>query len=84
MSEKGMHILHLRNLFPNLKQVDSNFCENRIYGKHKRVRFIRVGKKKKNEKLDLVHTDVRGTTQVSSLGGFRYYVTFIDDATRKP
>jgi hypothetical protein len=33
--------------------------------------------------LELVHTDVWGPAQVSSLGGSRYYVTFIDDATRK-
>jgi transposase InsO family protein len=30
-----------------------------------------------------VHTYVWGEAQVSSLGGSRYYVTFIDDATRK-
>jgi hypothetical protein len=30
-----------------------------------------------------VHTDVCGTTHVSYLGGSCYYVTFIDDATRK-
>jgi hypothetical protein len=30
-----------------------------------------------------VHTDVWEPAQVSSLGGSRYYVTFIDDATRK-
>jgi transposase InsO family protein len=51
--------------------------------KKKRVRFLRVGKEKKNERLELVHTDVWGPAQVSSLGGFHYYVTFIDDATRK-
>ena len=83
MSEKGMKILHSRNLLPGLKNVDLDFCENCIYGKQKRVRFLRVGKEKKNEKLELVHTDVWGPTQVSSLGGSRYYVTFIDDATRK-
>ena len=31
----------------------------------------------------LVHTDVWGSTQLQSLGGSHYYVTFIDDATRK-
>jgi hypothetical protein len=31
-----------------------------------------------------VHIDVWGSGQVSSLGGSCYYVTFIDDATRKP
>ena len=30
-----------------------------------------------------MHTNVWGPTQVSSLGGSKYYVTFIDDATRK-
>jgi hypothetical protein len=30
-----------------------------------------------------VHIDVWVPAQVSSLGGSRYYVTFIDDATRK-
>jgi transposase InsO family protein len=33
--------------------------------------------------LEHVHTNVWGIAQVSSLGGSRYYVTFIDDATRE-
>jgi hypothetical protein len=83
MSEKGMQILHKRNLLPDLKQIDLDFCELCVYGKQKRVRFLRVGKEKKNERLELVHTDVWGPAQVSSLGGSHYYVTFIDDVTRK-
>eukprot|EP00253_Pinus_taeda_P014388 PITA_14388 len=83
MNEKGMKILHSRNLLPRLKNVDLDFCENCIYGKQKRVKFLRVGKEKKSEKLELVHTDVWGPAQVSSLGVSRYYFTFIDDATRK-
>ena len=42
-----------------------------------------VRKDKKSEKLEIGHTDVWGPAQVSSLGGSYYYVTFIDDATRK-
>ena len=83
MSEKGMQILHSRNLLSGLKHVDLKFCENCVYGKHKRVRLLRVGKEKKNEKLELVHTDVWGPAQASSPSGSLYYVTFIDDATRK-
>ena len=83
MSEKGIQILHSRKLLPDLKHVSLEFCENCVYGKQKRVRFLRVGKQKKSEKLELVHTDVWGPAQVQSLGGSRYYVTFIDDATRK-
>ena len=44
MSEKRMKILHSRNLLAGLKNVDLDFCENCIYGKQKRVRFLRVGK----------------------------------------
>ena len=78
-----MQILHSRKLLPDLKQVSLEFCENFVYGKQKRVRFLRVGKQKKSEKLELVHANVLGPTQVQSLGGFHYYATFIDDATRK-
>ena len=46
--------------------------------------FVKTRKgKKKKEKVALVHTDVWGPTQVSSLGGSHYYVTFIDETTRK-
>ena len=58
ISKKGMWILHKRNLFSYLKQVDLDFCEHFVYGKHKRVIFLRVGKEKKSEKLELVHTYV--------------------------
>ena len=32
--------------------------------------------------LDVVHSDVWGPAQVSTLGGCRYYVTFINDFSR--
>ena len=83
MGDKGMQLLHKRNLLLDLKQIDLDFCEHCVYGKHKRVIFLRVEKEKKSERLDLVHTYEWGPTQVSSLGGSHYYVTFIDDATRK-
>jgi len=83
MSEKGMQILRSINFFLGLKHVDLKFCENCAYGKQKRVRFLRFGKEKKSEKIELVHTNVWGPTQLSSLDGSCYYVTFIDDATRK-
>ena len=58
MSEKGMSILHSRKLLPDMKQVSLEFYDNSIYGKQKRVRFLRVGKQNKSEKLELVHTYV--------------------------
>jgi hypothetical protein len=43
MSEKGMQILHKRIFLPDLKQVDLDF-EHCVYGKQKRVSFLRVEK----------------------------------------
>ena len=51
MSEKRMQILRSRKLLPYLKQVSLEFYENRVYGKCKRVRFLRVEKQNKSEKL---------------------------------
>ena len=48
-----------------------------MYEKQKRVSFVKSGKEKKDDKLELVHTDVWGLAQVSSLGGSHYYTTFI-------
>jgi hypothetical protein len=70
-------------LLPDLKQNDLDFCERCVYGKHKRVIFLTIGKEKKSERLELVNTYIWGPTQVSPLGGSRYYINFIDDATRK-
>jgi hypothetical protein len=70
-------------LFPYLKQIDLDFCEHCVYVKQKRAKFLRVRKEKKSERLELVHIDVWGPTQVLSLHGSGYYVTFFDDATRK-
>ena len=53
------------------------FFENRVYGKQKIVRFLRVGKEKKSENLELVHTYIWGPAQVPSLGGSHYYVLLL-------
>jgi hypothetical protein len=83
MSEKEMQILHKINLFLDIKQIDLDFCEDYVYGKWKRVIFLRVGKENKSERLEIVHIYVWGPSQVSYHGGSFFYVTFIDDATKK-
>ena len=83
MSEKGLKMLAQKGKFPDLKKVETEFCESCVLGKQKRVTFVKTGKTPKAQKLELVHSDVYGPTPVSSLGGKNYYVTFIDDSTRK-
>ena len=58
MSEKRMQILHSRKLLLDMKQVSFELCENYFYVKHKRLRFLRVGKQRKSETLELMHIDV--------------------------
>jgi len=55
-----------------------DFCENCVIGKKTKVKFgtmthCTVGI------LDYVHTDIWGSTKTVSIGGNRYFVTFIDD-----
>ena len=45
--------------------------------------FLKTSRTTKAEKLKLVHTDLWGPSPVASLGGSRYYITFIDDSSRK-
>ena len=66
-------------MFPGSKHVNLDFCEIFCLWKKKESQISQ----KKSEKLELVHIDVWGPAQVSSLGGSHYYVTFVDDATRK-
>ena len=83
MSEKWMKMLQLKGKLPKLKSVDFNMCESCILGKQKKVSFLKTGRTSKVEKLELIHIDLWGPSPVASLGGSRYYITFIDDLSRK-
>eukprot|EP00253_Pinus_taeda_P023266 PITA_23266 len=83
MSEKGLKILVGKNLLPGLKSYKIDFCEHCIYGRQRRVSFLRGGHGRKKNVLELVHSDVFGLVNIKSLGGASYFVTFIDDASRK-
>ncbi|KAE8724015.1 65-kDa microtubule-associated protein 3 [Hibiscus syriacus] len=83
MSEKGMKTFLSKGKLPDLKNVDVGLCEDCIFGKQKKVSFAKIGKTPKTEKLELIHTDVWGPSPVPFLVGSLYYVTFIDDSTRK-
>ena len=45
--------------------------------------FFKTGRTSKVEKLELVHIDLWGPSPVASLRGSSYYVTFIDDSSKK-
>jgi hypothetical protein len=62
--------------------LDFDFCENCLYGKKNQLRFL-SGATRAEGILQLVHSDVFGPVSVPSLGKSMYYVSFIDDFSRK-
>ena len=81
--DQGMKMLLSKGKLPELKSIDFNMCESYILGKQKKVSFLKTNRTPKAEKLELVHTDLWEPSPVASLGGSRYYITFIDDSSRK-
>ena len=83
MSQKGMKELLSKKKLSELKNVHFDMCESCIMGKQKKLSFFTGGKKLRATKFDMVHIDSWGPYRVASLGGSRYYITFIDDCSRK-
>ena len=64
------------------KDKSSNPYGYCLFGKQHRVSFQK-NSTRKLETLELVYSDVYGPMEVDSLGGNKYFITFIDDASRK-
>ncbi len=61
------------------RKEELSFCEGCVEGKMHRKPFKPVGEIHSTRKLQLVHSDVCGPMQIESMGGKKYYVTFMDD-----
>ena len=84
ISEKGLKALVSKDVLGDLKKAELERCSHCMAGKQTRVSFQKHGPtKKKSELLELVHTDVCGPLKVRTLGGASYFLTFIDDCSRK-
>ena len=58
------------------------FCEGCVQGKQHRMPFPKDGGTRATKPLKIVHLDVCGPMRTTSIGGARYFVTFIDDFSR--
>ena len=58
-------------------------CSGCQLGKHTRTKLPKQTRNQATRILELIHSDVCGPFRVNSLGGHRYFVTFIDDFSRK-
>ena len=82
MREKGLQILAKKNSIPFDKGTLLDPCDYCLLGKQHRVSFSNKSTKK-SEILELVYYDVCGPIEVKSIGGYKYFVTIINDASRK-
>ncbi|KAI3472951.1 hypothetical protein Pfo_029197 [Paulownia fortunei] len=80
--EKSLQTLAKQGLLKCAKVCKLDFCEHCVLGKQKRVKF---GTAIHNIKsiLDYVHSNVWAPSKTLSLGGKHYFVTFIDDFSRR-
>ncbi|KAL4369158.1 hypothetical protein GQ457_05G011330 [Hibiscus cannabinus] len=81
----GMKLLSKAKMVNGLPEINppNQLCEACIKGKQHRQRF-EVGKSwRARRPLEIVHTDIAGPFDIPSLGGNMYYLTFIDDYSRK-
>ncbi|GMP53679.1 hypothetical protein CsSME_00019075 [Camellia sinensis var. sinensis] len=69
-------------LLKGAKTGKLEFCEHCVLGKQTRIKFGTAIHRTKGI-LDYVHTDVWGPSKTASLGGKHYFVSFIDDFSRR-
>ena len=82
MRYKGIKCLVGKTLIHVDTTISHDPCDHCLAGKQHRASFSRKSTQRQ-VKLELVHSAVCGPIEIESLGGNRYFVTFIDDATRK-
>lgn len=67
--------------FKDKAVIDKSTCVVCCQGKQSRLPFNHVGTRS-SEVLNTIHSDVCGPMEVTSIGGCRYFLIFVDDYTR--
>jgi transposase InsO family protein len=68
----------------NLKEVPlHHICEGCVKGKHQRTSFPKDEATRASQLLEIVHTDLCGLMKTTSHSGAQYFLTFINDFSRK-
>ena len=84
MSQRGLQELHKKEQLDGVMSAALEFCKYCTLGKQTRVSFnLSSSENKSKGVLDYIHTDVWGPSATISKGGARYFVSFIDDFSRK-
>ncbi|GKB03600.1 retrotransposon protein, putative, ty1-copia subclass [Tanacetum coccineum] len=82
ISEAELQVLEKQGLFGKKILGKLDFCEHCVLGKSHRVSFG-VGRHTTQGVIDYVYSDLWGPSQVESLGGKRYFLSIVDDYSRR-
>ena len=82
ISEKGLYYLNKQNVFGTDMVSKLEFCENCVLGKQHRLSF-NLSTNRSRSILDYLHADLWGPAKVQTQGGNRYFLSIIDDYSRK-
>ncbi|KAK9067917.1 hypothetical protein SSX86_012028 [Deinandra increscens subsp. villosa] len=82
ISSQGLSELNKSQVLGNLRSTDHGFCEYCVLGKSHKVKFSRSSHKTR-EILDYIHADLWGPARTQSQGGARYFLSLIDDKSRR-
>ncbi|KAH9781356.1 hypothetical protein KPL71_008429 [Citrus sinensis] len=85
LSFGGLKTLQQKNMVVGLPQFEqpSQLCEECIFSKQHRDKFPKGKSWRTKKVLELVHSDLCGLIKPTSNGGKRYFISFIDDFSRK-
>ena len=81
----GLKRLAKKNMVHGLPDMDyeGKFCEECVLSKQTRTSFQKKAEYQAKHILELIHTDICGPITPESFSGKRYFISFIDDYSRK-
>ncbi|WJX18783.1 hypothetical protein P8452_08547 [Trifolium repens] len=82
---KDLSSMHQKNMVTGLPRIHipEEICEECVKSKQHRGNFSKDAVSKTKSTLEVVYSDMCGPMQVDSYGGNKYFVSFIDDFSRK-
>jgi len=80
VSKERLKRLVKNEILPNLNFIDLDICLDCIKGK--KVKHTKKGATRSTYLLEIIHTDICRPFDVPSLGGEKYFITFIGDFSR--
>lgn len=81
MSERALNEIQKKGVFGNDKIRSLGFCKDYLLTKAFKLKF-EIAIYPTKDKLGYIHFDLWRLTQVTSLGGRMYFLSFIDDFSR--